>query len=281
MSAPLVTVAELRDLLASAAPPRLLDVRWRVDRPDGSDDFRAGHLPGAVFVDLDTELSQHGAPADGRHPLPSRARLEESARSWGLDEGQPVVAYDDNGGLSAARAWWLLRWAGVDVRVLDGGITAWREAGGPLESGDPTPRRGTVTLREGLMPVIDIDGAAATPARGVLLDARAPERYRGDVEPIDPVPGHIPGARNAPAAGNLGGDGRFLSAARLRERCAALGGVPGTEVAAYCGSGVTAAADILALEIAGVSAALYPGSWSQWANTPGRPVATGDESAAG
>lgn len=279
MTGPLISVEEARGLLASGAPVRLLDVRWRVDKPDGRDDFRAGHLPGAAFVDLDAELAHHGEPADGRHPLPSREALQEAARSWGLHDGDVVIAYDDNGGLSAARAWWLLRWAGMPVRVLDGGLAAWTAAGGELESGDVAPVRGTVVLAEGRMPVTDIDGAAGAPARGVLLDARAPERYRGEVEPIDPVAGHIPGARNAPAAGNLGPDGRFRPAAELAERFAAVGAVPGTEVVAYCGSGVTAAADILALEIAGIPATLYPGSWSQWSNTPGRPIATGDEPA--
>ncbi|MCL9797912.1 sulfurtransferase, partial [Frankia sp. AgKG'84/4] len=215
--------------------------------------------------------------AAGRHPLPEVADLQAAARRWGLRAGQPVVVYDDNGGLSAARAWWLLRWAGVtDVRILDGALAAWRDAGLPLETGEIIPAPGDVELSAGHLPVLDADDAAALARDGVLLDARAPERYRGEVEPIDPRAGHIPGARSASTGENLDAAGRFLSPADLRARFAALGVPAGTGgVGVYCGSGVTAAHEIAALAVAGVDAALYPGSWSAWSSDPARPVATG------
>ncbi len=185
-------------------------------------------------------------------------------------------AYDDWNGFAAARAWWLLRWAGVeDVTVLDGGLAAWRRAGESLETGPVEPQPGSVRLSAGRLPVLTADEAAATATAGVLLDARAAERYRGEVEPIDPRAGHIPGALSAPTTEHLRPDGTLLSAAQLRARFAALG-VDGTQpVGAYCGSGVTAAHEILALAVAGVDAALYAGSWSQWSADPARPVSVG------
>jgi thiosulfate/3-mercaptopyruvate sulfurtransferase len=255
---------------------RLLDVRWRLGAPDGRPAHAAGHVPGAVYVDLEAALAGRPGPRDGRHPLPDRAALQDAVRSWGIDDGDTVVVYDDAGNLAAARAWWLLRDAGLaDVRLLDGGLAAWTAAGHPLETGAVTPEPGTATLSHGGLPVIDIDGAAGWPAHGVLLDARAGERYRGEVEPVDPRAGHIPGAVSAPTGDNLAADGTFLPADELRERFAGLGVRPGDEVAVYCGSGVTAAHTIAALRIAGIDAALYPGSWSQWSAHPGRPVATG------
>jgi thiosulfate/3-mercaptopyruvate sulfurtransferase len=275
MSSPLITPEELA-ALAGAARVRILDVRWRLDRPDGRPDYLSGHIPGAVYVDLDTELAQHGTPSDGRHPLPPVARLQESARRWGLDDGDTVVVYDDLKNLSSARAWWLLRYAGVDdVRVLDGSLRAWIADGGELETGEVIPPPGTVTLNYGALPVLTIEEAAALPASGVLLDARASERYRGEVEPIDPRAGHIPGAVSAPTTENVDDTGRFLDAASLRERFAALGVADGVPLGVYCGSGVTAAHDALALSLAGFSPALYPGSWSQWSNISDRPIAVG------
>ena len=264
--------------LAAAEPTvRILDVRWRLDRPDGRPEHLVGHIPGAVYVDLDTQLARHGAPQEGRHPLPPVEQLERDARSWGIDDGDTVVVYDDLKNLSAARAWWLLRHAGVrDVRLLDGGLAAWKAAGLPLETGEPAPPEpGSVTLRYGSLPVLTIDDAAAFPDAGVLLDARAGERFRGEVEPIDPRAGHVPGAVSAPTTENVDAAGRFLPPEQLRARFAALGVDPARGVAAYCGSGVTAAHEVVALALAGFDAALFPGSWSQWANDPDRPVAVG------
>ena len=268
----LIDVDELRTLLAEGHSPRLLDVRWALDAPNGAPAHRAGHVPGAVYVSLDDDLAAHGEPTDGRHPLPARDAFQASARSWGINDGDSVVVYDAGPALAAARAWWLLRHAGLtDVRILDGGLAAWVAAGAPVESGPVVPELGNVTLSWGHMPVIDADAAAGFPAHGALLDARAGERYRGEVEPIDPQAGHIPGALSMPTAGNVGPDGRFLPPTELAARFAGLGE---SRVAVYCGSGVTAAHEIAALEVAGREAALYPGSWSQW-SSQGRPVATG------
>lgn len=274
----LVDADELARLLTDDEPPVLLDVRWALGRTDGHERYLAGHLPGAVHVDLDTELAAPPSPAAGRHPLPDVADLERAARRWGVREGGAVVAYDDAGGTSAARAWWLLRWAGVrDVRILDGGLAAWTAAGYAAEPGDVAPEGGDVVLVAGALPTLDADGAAALADGGVLLDARAAERYAGRVEPVDPRAGHVPGARSAPTAENLDADGRFLDGAALAARFAAVG-VPveggGAPVGVYCGSGVTAAHEIAALAAIGVDAALYPGSWSQWSNDPTRPAAT-------
>jgi len=272
----LVSAAELQ---AAPRPPVLLDVRWALGDPHGRDHYRAGHLPGAVFVDLDAELADPPSAAAGRHPLPSVPRLQSAARRWGVSAGDAVVVYDASGGTAAARAWWLLRWGGLaDVRILDGGLAAWQRAGGALEPGDVVPEPGDVALTGGGMPVLGPDEAAALPRDGgVLLDARAGERYRGEVEPIDPRAGHVPGAVSAPTTENLAADGTFLRASVLVERFAGLGVAPGTTVGVYCGSGVTAAHEVAALAVAGIDAALWPGSWSQWSADPDRPAATGPD----
>ena len=278
----LIQPDELADRLAaeragtSSDRTVVLDVRWTLAQPDGRDAYRAGHIPGAVYVDLDHELADHSVNGEGRHPLPSQAAFTAAMRHWGLHDGDTVVVTDDVGNQSAARAWWLLRHAGVaDVRMLDGALAAWRAAGHPLETGDVVTAPGDATAHFGHMPLINIDDAETFAARGVLLDARAVERYRGEVEPIDPRAGHIPGAASAPSGGNLDAEGRFLDPAALSKRFAAVGVRPGQPVAAYCGSGVTAAHEVAALAIAGVDAALFPGSWSQWSNDLTRPVATG------
>lgn len=273
---PLIDAHELATALDSPTPPRVLDVRWKLGGPPGAGEFERGHIPTAVYVDLDTELAGHGAPTDGRHPLPEPDAFQASARSWGLNDGDAVVVYDDVSGTSAARLWWLLRYSGfADVRVLDGGLTSWRETGGALETGARAAEPGHVTLSPGAAPTIDADEAAALAADGILLDARAAERFRGEVEPVDPQAGHIPGAVSAPTTANLGPDGRMLPPQQLAERFAALGIDAGAAVGVYCGSGVTAAHEVLALELAGIRASLYPGSWSAWSNDPARPVATG------
>ena len=278
---------DTRDLDAAArnvSAPRLvlLDVRWRLGGPPPAELYASGHLPGAVAVDLDRDLAAPvGDGRRGRHPLPDPGALQEALRRWGINEDSSVVAYDDADGSSAARAWWLLRWAGLrDVRVLDGGIAAWTAAGLPLTAEVPSPEPGNVLVRPGAMPVLDAESAAGLVAGGgVLLDARVEPRYRGEVEPVDPVAGHIPGARSAPASGNVDVSGRFLSAERLRERFARLGVETDRAAAAYCGSGVTAAQEVLALHVAGIPAALYAGSWSEWVADRSRPVETGPDRA--
>jgi thiosulfate/3-mercaptopyruvate sulfurtransferase len=268
------------DLLADGGRVVLLDVRWALGDDRGREKYLAGHLPGAVFVDLETELADPPSPEAGRHPLPSLQRLQSAAQRWGIRNGDVVVAYDATGGLAAARAWWLLRWGGLpEVRLLDGGVDAWVRAGGELESGDVLPEPGDVTLTGGGMPVLSIDQAAALPASGgVLLDARAAERYRAEIEPIDPRAGHVPGAVSAPTTANLAADGTFLRMTELVDRFVTLGVGPRTTVGVYCGSGVNAAHEVAALAAAGIDAALWPGSWSQWSADPARPVATGPQS---
>ncbi|MFD4993535.1 sulfurtransferase [Cellulosimicrobium cellulans] len=280
----LVTVPVLAAALAGERPPVVLDVRWALGVTDGREQHRAGHVPGAVYVDLETELAAPPSPAAGRHPLPEPADLQAAARRWGVRADRPVVVYDAVGGTSAARAWWLLRWAGHDdVRILDGGLAAWQAAGHALDEGDVRPEPGDVVVTPGGMPVLDADGAADLATSGVLLDARAAERYRGEVEPVDPRAGHVPGAVSAPTTDNLAADGAFLADDALRERFAGLGVVGVTAetaaddrpaVGVYCGSGVTAAHEVAALATLGVEAALYAGSWSQWSNDPARPAAT-------
>lgn len=272
----LVSPVELDAMLRDRDDVVVLDVRWRLDQPDGRPAFRDGHVPGAVYVDLETELAAPADPALGRHPLPTRKALQDAARGWGLRDGDAVVVLDDLGGMSAARAWWLLRHAGVaDVRLLDGGWSAWAAAGLPVETGATTPERGDVTLDWGRMPTLELDEVAAFAADHPLLDARAAERYRGEVEPIDPRAGHIPGAISAPTADSLDVDRRLLSPWALRIRFGELGARVGEPVGVYCGSGVTAAHEALALAVAGFEPVLYPGSWSQWSAREALPVATG------
>lgn len=273
----LVSAAELSDLIDREPRLRVLDVRWRLGGPDGYPDYLDAHIPGAVYADLETELSRHGRPDEGRHPLPETETVQDAARRWGLDDGDAVVVYDDHGGLAAARAWWILRQGGVDVRVLDGGWPAWRAPGRPVESGEVTPQPGSVTLTDIGGGSLTIDEVAVFPASGVLLDVRAPERYRGETEPYDPVAGHIPGAINLPTRAHLTEDGTVRGADEIRANLAAIGVTAETPVAAYCGSGITAAHTALMLAEAGIDAKIFHGSWSQWSNTPGRPVATGPD----
>ncbi|MEU6202195.1 sulfurtransferase [Micromonospora musae] len=273
----LVEPERLAAELDSADPPTVLDIRWRLIGPPGRDDYAVGHLPGAVFVDLDTELC--GAPgAAGRHPLPDPAALQAALRAAGVRAGHPVVVYDGGDGMAAARAWWTLRWAGHEpVRVLHGGYPAWTAAGLPVSAELPAPVPGDVRVRPGALPVLDSGEAARLAAAegAVLIDVRAAPRYRGETEPIDPVAGHVPGAVNVPAPEYVT-NGRFPAAEALRERFATVGIAEGTAVGAYCGSGVTAAQAVLALHLAGrPDAALYVGSWSNWVADPERPVATG------
>ncbi|MBT2363858.1 sulfurtransferase [Streptomyces sp. ISL-10] len=272
---PIISAADLATELAGPTPPVLLDVRYQLGGPHGRPAYEAGHIPGAVFVDLDAELA--GPPgAGGRHPLPDIDAFGAAMRRAGVGAGMPVVTYDGDKGWGAARAWWLLRWAGhADVRVLDGGLAAWT---GPLETKEPEPVEGDFVPAPGALPLLDADGAAAMAREGLLLDARAGERYRGEVEPIDAVAGHIPGAVSAPTSENVDETGRFLPREQLVARFVGLGaGEDAKSVGVYCGSGVSAAQQAVALELAGFVPALYAGSWSQWSRDPSRPVATGPD----
>ena len=277
---PLITVQALAARFDAGERTVVLDVRWALGDPHGREHYLEGHLPGAVFVDLATELATPATPARGRHPLPTDAEFQETARRWGINNGDVVVAYDNSNNLAAARLWWMLRNAGFqETYLLDGGLSSWRDAGLPLDTGAVEAAVGRVSFdfspAGGRMPRIDAAGAADWPATGVLLDARAGERYRGEVEPVDPRAGHIPGALSAPTTENVDGAGHFLPAAQLRRRFEGLGVRDDVPVAVYCGSGVTAAHEVAALEIAGFRAALYPGSFSEWSNNPALPVATG------
>jgi thiosulfate/3-mercaptopyruvate sulfurtransferase len=227
-------------------------------------------------VDLDTELA--APPGEGgRHPLPDPEVVEAALRRCGVSEGTRVVVYDGKESYAAGRAWWVFRWVGLsDVRVLDGGFAAWQAAGLPVSTEEPEEHHGDFVARPGSLPTVDAESAAHLARSGLLLDARAAERYAGEVEPIDPVAGHIPGAVSAPTASWLADDGTFRK--DLSEHWAALKSSfdrDGGGVGVYCGSGVTAAHTVLALAEIGVDAALYPGSWSEWIRDPGRPVATG------
>ncbi|WP_432174388.1 sulfurtransferase [Streptomyces sp. Tue6028] len=270
----IITAPELASDLAGPNPPVLLDVRWQLGGPNLRDEYEKAHIPGAVFVDLDSELAGP-AGAAGRHPLPDLEVFGSAMRAAGVSADRDVVVYDGGQGWAAARAWWLLGYSGhPSVRVLDGGFAAWN---GPVSSERPAPEPGSFAPAPGARPLLDADGAAALARTGVLLDARAGERYRGEVEPIDPVGGHIPGAVSAPTSENVEADGRFLPAAELADRFKSLGAVATSEVGVYCGSGVSGAHEVLALAVAGIPAALYVGSWSEWSRDGSRPVAVGPD----
>jgi thiosulfate/3-mercaptopyruvate sulfurtransferase len=267
----LITATQLAALLASGDPVTILDVRWQLTEPDGLNAYERGHIPGAVYVSLEDELSDHAVTGHGRHPLPPGRAVEAAARRWGVRDGVPVVVYDDWNRAGSARAWWVLTAAGIEnVRILDGGLAAWA---GKLDTGSVTPGAGDVKvlhedLYAGALPTLSAETVVAA---DTLLDARAPERFLGDVEPIDPVAGHIPGACNAPSTGFLAGDGTFLEE---RDLAMLFGDVD--DVGAYCGSGVTASVVVAALATLGIDAALYPGSWSEWCSDATRPVARGN-----
>jgi thiosulfate/3-mercaptopyruvate sulfurtransferase len=271
---PLITAEELREALGSGEPPVVLDVR---SGHAGLAAFLAAHLPTAVYVDLQADLSGPGSPQDGRTPLPAAELLQEAMRSWGISSARPVVVYDDARGLTAARAWWLLRWAGhSQVRLLDGGLSAWRAAGCEIGTELVAPTRGHVTVRPGSLPVWTAADVVALPATGVLVDAREPARYSGQAEPLDPVAGHIPGAISLPTSGNLASNGRFLPSTELRARFHENGLEGRDPIVVYCGSGVAAAHELVALQVAGLEGVIYPPSWSGWIADPARPVAIGE-----
>jgi thiosulfate/3-mercaptopyruvate sulfurtransferase len=262
----------VRDLGAALGEVTVLDVRWRLGSSDGREQYLAGHVPGASYVDLERDLADPPGPA-GRHPLPDPERFAAAMRRCGVRLDRPVVVLDDWAGMAATRAWWLLRDHGHrDVRLLDGGWAAWLAEDGRAETGEPLVEPGDLRADPGHLPVVDAEGASRLARDGVLVDARAPERFRGEVEPVDPVAGHVPGAVNVPATANVA-DGRFRPPGELAEVYAATTGA--AEVGVYCGSGVTATHDAFALHLLGREAVLYAGSWSHWVTDPARPVATG------
>jgi len=272
----LVDVATLSAELAGARPPVLIDVRWSLAGPPGLEAYHAGHLPGARFADLDTELAGRRG-AGGRHPLPEAVDFESLMRRLGVRNDSAVVVYDAADGVPAARAWWDIRYFGHDdVRVLDGGYAAWVAAGLQIATDGPAVGSGDFVARAGGLPLLDADAAARLAANGVLIDVRVGERFRGEMEPVDPIAGHIPGAVNLPTGGNVGIDGKFLDTETLAERFDALRLGNGVEVGAYCGSGVNAAHTAFAMTLAGLpTPALYVGSWSNWIADGSRPIATG------
>lgn len=287
----LITPAELRAAPGYGDPagggPVIIDCRFNLMQPAaGREAYLAGHVPGAHYADLDQDLAGARTAASGRHPLPAPEDLQRRLAAWGIRAQTPVVAYDDAGGAIAARLWWLLRWLGHErVALLDGGLPAWQREGLPVESEVPksdvpeAAMEGSFEGRPGRMPVLDTPALVGAATRGevTLVDVRAADRYLGGTEPIDPVAGHIPGALNAPFAGSLDAEGRFLSPEELRRRYRAIvGDRPAGEVVFMCGSGVTACHGIFTYELAGFpGAVLYPGSWSEWIRDPARPVARG------
>jgi thiosulfate/3-mercaptopyruvate sulfurtransferase len=286
---PLVSAADLAAELSADRPqssrPVLVDVRWSLGSPPEANraEYLEGHLPGAAFLDLDSGLSDPVAPdgRGGRHPMPSLDRVQAALRAAGVCRDRPVVFYDARISAGAARAWWVASYYGVEgVRVLDGGLSAWREAGLPVENGAVDVPAGDVVLTAGARPLLDAEGLAAWLERGgQVLDARPANRFRGEDETLDPVAGHVPGARSLPSLSLLAEDGTFLPADAVGALLTEAGADTATPTALYCGSGVTAAHAALALEAAGLleqtPPALYVGSWSDWVSDPSRPVATG------
>lgn len=272
MSTNLIDPQELQSELAESEPPHVLDVRWALGKPEGLEEYRAGHIPGARYVSLDEDLSDLSKEHLGRHPLPSPETVDELLQRLGLERGSRVVVYDDWNRAGSSRAWWVLRASGLrDVRILDGGWSAWKELGGGQSTGspeDPIPAEPMEVLqdlyRAPELPVLTAREAGALPESGALVDARAPERFTGEQNPEGEVPGHIPGAANLPATQLLDEQGFFRSPAELEQLFDAAG-INGEQPAgAYCGSGVTACVVVAAAAAIGREVALFPGSWSQW-----------------
>lgn len=284
-----ISAPDLARLKADGKELKLLDVRWQLGRSDGAAQYAQGHIPGAIYVDLETELASSAGEL-GRHPLPSPDQLAQSIARWGVTPQTPVVIYDAVAGMSAARAWWLLRWAGFEnVQILDGGLAAWTAQGGKLEQASQAPIASDPAVQTGHMPTLTIDQAGAFPEEALLIDARAHERFKGETEPIDPRAGHIPGALNIPTGSLVNPDGTLKSVAELTQIYAQAGVLEDTEtlthgewpvqsqdVGVYCGSGVTACHQIAVLASLGIDSALFPGSWSQWSQDSSRPAVTGE-----
>lgn len=283
MHTTLIEATELQRLMASGPTPLVLDASFELGNPQaGKAQYAQEHIPGSLHADLDQDLSDHDqSPSAGRHPLPSREAFAARLVAWGLNPQQQVVVLDRQGANYCGRLWWMLKWCGHEaVAVLNGGLPAWKAAGGPVTADPtPTPSPGRFVLGNSLVRALgttELQQALGSPGQTVI-DARATPRFRGEVEPLDPVAGHIPGALNRPFADNIGPDGRFKPAAQLKQEfLQLLGGRDPAGVVHQCGSGVSALPNLLAMEVAGLGrSALYPGSWSAWCNTPGTPRARG------
>ncbi|WP_147106092.1 sulfurtransferase [Nesterenkonia populi] len=276
-TSPLISAEEL-DARLGDPQVKILDVRWRQDRPEGMPEYLQGHIPGAVFVDLDYELADPEAANNGhgRHPLPVLEEFQATVQRWGVNNGDTIIVYDDLKNLSSARAWWLLRWAGFgDVRILDGSLRAWTGTGRAVADGLEMPDFGDAHITPQQMPLLEADDVVGFAQRATLLDARPADRYTGEYDPLSPRPGHIPGAISAPAVGSLDSSGRFLPPQQLRERYLRLGVDPERPVAAYCTSGLHSAHSVIALQLAGFQALLYPAGFSQWTRDEARRVVVG------
>jgi thiosulfate/3-mercaptopyruvate sulfurtransferase len=277
----LISAEQLAAALKGAQPPLVLDCSFDLgDAGAGERAYAAGHIPGAAYVHLDRVMSAAKTGRNGRHPLPTKEAFAQAMAALGANDTTQIVAYDNAGGMYASRLWWMLRWVGHRAAaVLDGGLAAWKSAGLPLATEVPAARPGIFSVRDQLVDTIDYEGVKANvqTQKKLVLDARAPDRFRGENETMDPVGGHIPGARNRLFRDNLAADGRFKPPAQLRAEFDALtGGRPAGELVAQCGSGVTACHNLLAMQVAGLAGAtLYPGSWSEWCAQPGAPIATG------
>jgi thiosulfate/3-mercaptopyruvate sulfurtransferase len=276
----LIEADELHQRIGQGRRTVILDIRFRPDRPDGRPAYRAGHIPGAVYVDLPIELSGEPSGFSGRRPLPSISDLQRDARRWGINDGDAVVVYDDNRGLQAGRAWWVLRWAGIaDVRLLNGGLDTWKAAGFPLTETIRLPDPGNIVLSAGHLSDIDADQAASRARVGVLLDARSREHYDGDpATPAERSVGHIPGALSLPATEYLAADGRIASPEVIKDRLKTTT-AGDKEIGVYCGGGVAGAFSALVLASIGINTDLFVGSWSAWSSDPSRPVETTSKAA--
>jgi thiosulfate/3-mercaptopyruvate sulfurtransferase len=274
-----ISPAELQALRASDKPLVILDIRFQPNGTDARAAYLSGHIPEAVFVDFETELAGEPQAFSGRRPLPHVEDLNRDARRWGIRHDSQVIVYDNNKNLQAGRAWWVLRWAGIrDVRILNGGLAAWKNVKGELSNITPLPAAGDVQLTPGHMKVLNADSAQSYAKTAILLDARSANAYAGrETNSEDARWGHIPGAISVPTAENIDATGILKEADFLKQRFHQLGLTKDQEIGVYCGGGVAAAHQVAVLESIGISAALFPGSWSAWCSDPSRPVATGFE----
>ncbi len=273
----LISARELHQALAGSRPPVVIDVRVDSKHGNSRARYEAGHIPGAVFADTLTDLAAPPAPGRGLRPIPSEEVLQAAIRRWGIGRESEVVVYDDKGGLTAGRAWWLLSWAGIkNVRLLDGGYRVWLDEGIPVSDTAPSVLAGDFIIDPGQLPAIEVDGIESALQAGILVDVRSPKEYSGaEPMPVGFPAGHIPGAVNVPMDEGLTEAGLHKSAEEIRARYAAAGVDGSRPVTVYCGAGGGAAHEVFVLRSLGFEAALFMGSWSAWSSDPTRPIATG------